>query len=128
MEEGVDKLSRHSQELGKLGLQEVVVVLVLASSQLKVLLDLEQVLLVLERLLLLVSQLVEAVVVTVVVDELVVALCASLSNLLADVVQLPAGLNDARLDKVKLRLERFCPCQRGSPVLVVPFSSSMSRW
>lgn len=103
MEERVHEASGHLKERWKLGLQEVVVVLVLARRKFKVLLHLEQVFLVAETLFLLLAELVQAVVVTVIVDELVVALYARFTNLLANLVQLLAGLNNTRLNEVKFR-------------------------
>lgn len=86
MEEGVDETRAHGEESGQLGLEQRVVVLVLAGCELKVLLDLEEVLLVTETLLLLGAQLVETVVVTVIVKEFVIALSDGLADALANVV------------------------------------------
>lgn len=128
VEQRVDEASGHLEERGKLRLEKVVVVLVLSRRKLEVLLHLEQVLLVAQALLFLGSELVEAVVVSVIVDQLVVALCASLANPLADLVQLLAGLHDLPVNELELRRKRVWRSASLNPSDNGPRSSSMRRW
>jgi hypothetical protein len=67
----------------------------------------EQVLLVLQALFLFIAQLAQAVVVPVEIDQLVVALDTRFADLFADVVELFARLDNARVDELELGRERF---------------------
>lgn len=146
MEDGIGERCSHLKERRKLLLQQVIPVFILSRSDLKVLLDLrwerkgvssavitvdrmrvhlEQVFLVTQRLFLLLSELVQRVVVSVVVDQLggeyqhaasymrasdsnlVVALRNGLTNTLADILKLDTGSDDSRLDEFQLRSKRF---------------------
>jgi hypothetical protein len=134
VEKRVDEPSGHGEERRQLGLEKVVVVFVFSRRELKVLLNLlysatcfifeggvthsEEILLILQALLLLLPQLVQAVVVPVIVDELVVPLDAALADLLANVVELLARLDDAGVDELELGREGFCG-QRGIEEKVV---------
>jgi hypothetical protein len=108
VEKRVDEPCSHGKESWKLGLEQVVVVLVFVGRNLKVLLNLEQVLLVTQRLFLLLAELVERIVVAVKVNELaksasviwmhstdlVIALDSRLADLFADLLQLLARLHN----------------------------------
>ena len=114
MEEGVDESRCECDERRQLRLEQVVDVLVLSRGELKVLLDLgsvscaittlaedlahlEGVPLIRQTLLLLGPQLVQAIIVSVIIDKLVIPLRTRLSNLLANVHQLLARLYDPRI-------------------------------
>lgn len=124
MEERVDEVGGHFKESWQLGLQELVVLLVLAGSELEILLNLgrsssaslserrpgqlthlEQVFLVRERLLLLLPQLVQAVIMSVKVDQLVVSLDTSLPDLLADLDQFLARRDNSGIDQLQFRCQ-----------------------
>ena len=69
---------------------------------------LEQVLLITQTLLFLLSQLVQRIVVPIKVDELVIAFRRSLSDPLANLIEVLAGLNDPAFDELKLGSEGVC--------------------
>jgi hypothetical protein len=123
VEERVDEASCKSEECGKLRFEHVIVMLILPGCEIEILLDLifiriskqskipqtdlERVLLITQALLLLLSELVQTVVVTVVIHELVVPLHTGLPDLLADIVELLTRLNDAGVDEFELGRQRF---------------------
>jgi hypothetical protein len=69
---------------------------------------LEQILLVTQALLLLLPQLVQTVVVSIKIDELVIPLGTCFTYSLADLSELFAWLDDSRVDELKFRSEGLC--------------------
>ena len=63
---------------------------------------LEEVLLIAQALFLLLPELIQTVVVPIIVHELVIPLGATLADLLADIIELLAWVNDSRIDKIQL--------------------------
>lgn len=103
MEKGIDESRRHAEEMRKLTLEQVVVMLILARGKLKVLFDLEKVFLITQALFLLFPKLVKTVVVSIIINKFVLSLTDGLADLLADFHKLLARTNNSRLDKLELR-------------------------
>ena len=126
MEERVDKASRHADKFRELGLEQAIKVLIIARSKFEILFDLsaplcelheakphclvahfERVLLIGQTLFLLTPEFVQAVIVSIVVYELVVAFDTGLAYLLAYIDELFARLNNTRVDQLQLRRKGF---------------------
>lgn len=84
MEQGINEPRCHLYKLRQLGLEQIVVMLILSTREFEILFNLEQILFVTERLFFLFTQLVQGVVVSVKVDELVISFHTSLADFLAD--------------------------------------------